>query len=463
MNIIIVGDIILDIYYNSICNRLAPEANIPVFNTKDITYKLGGSANIALNLSKLNINVYLISVSGEDDYNKKIFEILDNNNISHFIITDKNRKTTIKNRIISNNIINTRFDIEDTDDINNDLEIIILNKIKELNSKNKIDGIILSDYNKGVITELNSQNIIEYSNNNNILTFIDPKINNINKYKNCTIFKPNMLESSLISDKNNINEKIIDIFNKINCKIVVITLGKDGMIYYEGKDIITIKENRLYNCIDPTGAGDIVISVLSYYFIKSNNIDLSVKISNYIASKSIEYIGNYCLNINDINEFEIKDLNIFSKKILNISDLESFNKYYLGKKVIFTNGCFDIIHIAHLKLLKYSKSLGDILIVGLNSDDSIKKNKGNSRPINKEQDRIDFLLHLDFIDHVILFNEDTPLNIISIIKPEIIVKGGDYTKDNIVGKEYCKNVIIFNYINNKSTTNIINQIKFNYV
>jgi D-beta-D-heptose 7-phosphate kinase/D-beta-D-heptose 1-phosphate adenosyltransferase len=419
---------------------------------------LGGSANIALNLSKLDINVYLISVCGNDKYNNKIIEILDNNKINHYIITDNNRKTTIKNRIISNNIINTRFDIEDTFDINSDFEKNILNKIKELDNKNKIDGIILSDYNKGVITILNSQNIINYANNNNILTFIDPKINNISKYKNCTIFKPNLLESSLISDKNNIEEKIKDIYNKITCKIVVITLGKDGMIFYDGNIINKVYEKKNLICIDPTGAGDIVISILTYYYIKTKNINLSVQISNYIASKSIEYIGNYCISLDDINEFENKDLNIITKKILNMSDLELLKKYYYGKKIIFTNGCFDIIHIAHLKLLKYSKSIGDILIVGLNSDYSIKKNKGDLRPINNENDRIDFLLQLDFIDHIIVFSDNTPFNILSIIKPDVIVKGGDYTEDNIIGKEFCKEVIIFNYINNKSTTNIINKI-----
>jgi D-beta-D-heptose 7-phosphate kinase/D-beta-D-heptose 1-phosphate adenosyltransferase len=331
--------------------------------------------------------------------------------------------------------------------------------VNDLNTKIKIDGIILSDYNKGLLTENLCKNIIDFSNKNNILTFIDPKVNNINKYKNCTLFKPNLLESSLISDKENIEEKIIDIYKKINSKIVLITLGKNGMIYYNGNTIKKIISSNKINCIDATGAGDSVISIFSYYYLLTKDLDKTIEISNFIGSKSVQKIGNYIVTIDDIKDFEnINNLNFISKN-LSLESLFKIRDLYYNKKIVFTNGCFDIIHTAHIKLLKFCKSKGDILIVGLNSDKSIKNIKGKDRPINKEEDRIEFLLLLDFIDYVILFNEDTPLNIISILKPDILVKGGDYKKEDIIGKDYVKEIIIYDYINNKSTTNIINKIK----
>lgn len=459
MNIIIIGDCILDIYYESTSNRIAPEALIPVFKNESINYKLGGSSNIALNLKSINCNPILISVCGDDENYFKFINLLNNYNINNFIIKDVKRKTTSKNRIICNNVIYSRFDIENTENIDIDIENKILEYINYLNNKIKIDGIILSDYNKGLLTENLCKKIIDFSNKNNIFTFIDPKVSNINKYKNCTLFKPNLLESSLISDKEKIEDKIIDIFNKINCKIVIITLGKEGMIYYDGNNIKKCSHNKKIDCIDVTGAGDSVISIFSYYYLLYKNLDKSIELSNFIGAKSVEKIGNYIVTLNDIKQFENLNNENFISRNLSLENLSKIKNYNYNKKIIFTNGCFDIIHTAHIKLLKFCKSKGDILVVGLNSDKSIKSIKGNNRPINNENDRIEFLLLLDFIDYVILFDEDTPFNIISILKPDILIKGGDYKKDEIIGKEYAKEIIIYDYIENKSTSNIINIIK----
>jgi len=459
MNIIIIGDCMLDIYYNCSSNRIAPEALIPVFKNESIEYKLGGSSNIALNLKSIGCNPILITVCGDDNNYYKFINIINNYNIENYIIKDNKRKTTSKNRIICNNIIYSRFDIENTNDISIDIENKIIEYINSLINNIKIDGIILSDYNKGLLTEKLCRNIIDLCNNNDILTFIDPKVNNINKYKNCTLFKPNLLESSLISDKNNIEEKIIDILQKINCKIVLITLGKDGMLYYDGNSIKKLKNDEDIFCIDATGSGDNVISIFSYYYLLTKDLDKTIKISNFIGSKSIQNIGNYIITLDDIEKFENINNIYFISKNLSLENLYKFRNYFSNKKIVFTNGCFDIIHTAHIKLLKFCKSKGDILVVGLNSDKSIRNIKGNNRPINKEEDRIEFLLLLDFIDYVILFNENTPLNIVSILKPDIMVKGGDYKKEDIIGNEYANEIIIYDYINNKSTSNIINIIK----
>ncbi len=457
MNFIVIGDVMIDKYYISNTNRISPEAPIPVFEVKNIEYKLGGAANVTYNLKSLNCDVKIISISGNDKNHEKIIELFDKNNIKNFIFKDISRKTTIKNRIISDNTIYSRFDIEDKHEINDSIETNIFNKIKLLSDINNINGIILSDYNKGLLTEKLCQNIIKFANDKNILTFIDPKINNINKYKNCTLFKPNLSEANLISSKENINEKIIDIYNKINCQIVLITLGKDGMIYYDGKNINYINnyDNNI-KCVDVTGAGDSVLSAFVYYYCYTKNIEKSCKFSQFIGKKSVEFMGNYIIKLEDIYDFE--NNNKFNSKILNIKDLKEFKNLNKNKKIVFTNGCFDIMHIGHLKLLEFCKKNGDIVIVGLNSDNSIKLLKGEKRPINIENDRIEFLSILNFIDHIVVFEDETPYELLSQLKPNIMVKGGDYNIENIVGREFAEEILIFNFIEGKSTSNIIQKI-----
>ena len=456
MNFIIIGDIMLDIYYISNSNRIAPEALIPVFRNQSIEYKLGGASNVALNLKSLNCNVTIMSISGNDTNKEKIIELLDKKNIEHHIIIDSERKTTSKNRIICDNIIYSRFDIEDTYEIEKEMENKIIQQfLLQINEK-KIDGIILSDYNKGLLTETLCQQIIELANENNIPTFIDPKVNNIKKYKHCTLFKPNLSESALISDKDCLNEKIVDIYNKINCKIVLITLGKNGMIYYDGLNVNRISHEKLIQCIDATGAGDTVISTFAYYYVLHNDLFNAVKFSNFIGAKSVQCGGNYVIQINDIYEFEHN--NKFITKLLDIDNLIEFKKLNSHKKIVFTNGCFDIVHTAHLKLLKFCKSKGDILIVGLNSDNSIKRIKGDLRPINCEIDRAEFLQLLDFVDYVVLFSDDTPFNLLSKLQPNILIKGGDYNVESIIGKEFAEEIILYDFIEGKSTSNIIKKI-----
>jgi D-beta-D-heptose 7-phosphate kinase/D-beta-D-heptose 1-phosphate adenosyltransferase len=309
---------------------------------------------------------------------------------------------------------------------------------------------VISDYNKGLITNSLCKKIIQYSNENNIYTFIDPRTNDYMKYKDCFLFKPNLLEGKTISGCYYKNEITETIEKTLNCKHIVLTCGEDGIFY---KNNIYKQLNNRSTVVDVTGCGDTVLSILVYIFLLENDIIKAIKIANYIAKKSTTFIGNYNLNQDDIDEFIDTIIYDYDK-----TQLVNLTKIYGDSKIIFTNGCFDIIHSAHLKILNYSKKQGDVLIVGLNSDESIKRIKGESRPINNIKERCELLAQLDIIDHIIIFNDDSPLNILSVIKPNTIIKGGDYTKDSIIGKEYADNIIIFDYINNISTTNTILKI-----
>ena len=453
MNIIIIGDIMLDINNTSEIKRNAPEANIPIYNILDVNYILGGSSNVAQNLKNLGVNVEIISVIGNDIYRNIVTDLLDKKCVSHKLFIDTERNTTQKNRIFLNNTLHVRYDIESTNDISNSIEQEI---IEYITKKTNIDAIIISDYDKGVVTENLSQTIITLANQNNIPTFVDPKIKNIMKYKNCFLLKPNQDEAETISGEKNIDKILNFIKDKIECKNILLTRGKEGMILNNIYNKIT--HDSVIKLVDVTGAGDVVLSVLVYSYLKYGDLLKACKIANYIGGKSVSVIGIYNVSINDINEYFEIERNYFYDKIIYDDEIDKIKKISTKNNIVFTNGCFDILHSAHIELLKFAKNKGHILVVGLNSDDSIKRLKGESRPINDIHERSKILSLFDFIDYIIIFQDDTPLNIIKLLAPDFLVKGSDYNLDNIVGKEYVKNIIFFDLIQNKSSTCVINKI-----
>ena len=454
MNIIIIGDIMIDINYQSEVNRNAPEAEIPIYNILDKNFILGGAANVAFNLKNLGANVELLGLIGNDLYGKIIQDILDQHSIKNKLFIENNRNTTQKNRIFLNNKLQVRYDIENTNNISRIIEEQIFEYIV---NKENIHAIVFSDYDKGFITEYICQNIINYANNNNIPTFIDPKIKNYLKYKNCFLFKPNIHEAEKITNETNLDKIIEAIHEKINCKNLLITRGKEGMILNTISN--KIEHDSIINLIDVTGAGDIVMAVLVYVYLKDYDLFKACKISNYVAGKSVGVIGNYSVTENDIIEYNEKPSKCISNKIIFDYEIDKIQKLSKNHNIVFTNGCFDILHSGHIKNLQFAKKNGDILVVGLNSDESIKRLKGSERPINDINERSTILSLFDFVDYIIIFSEDTPLNILKILRPHILVKGSDYKIENIIGTEFVEKVILFDYINDKSTTNIIKKIK----
>ena len=277
------------------------------------------------------------------------------------------------------------------------------------------------------------------------------------KYKNCFLLKPNQDEAETISGEKNIDKILNFIKDNIECKNILLTRGKEGMILNNIYNKIT--HDSVIKLVDVTGAGDVVLAVLVYTYLKNGDLLKACKIANYIGGKSVSVIGNYNVSINDINEyFEIEENYVYDKIIYD-NEINKIKQISSKSNIVFTNGCFDILHSAHVELLKFAKNRGDILVVGLNSDDSIKRLKGKLRPINDIHERSKILSLFDFIDYIIIFQDDTPLNSIKLLEPDFLVKGSDYNLDNIVGKEYVKNIIFFDLIQNKSSTRVINKIK----
>jgi D-beta-D-heptose 7-phosphate kinase/D-beta-D-heptose 1-phosphate adenosyltransferase len=454
MNIIIIGDILLDINNTAEIKRQAPEADIPIYNILDVNYILGGAANVVKNLKNLDTNVEIVSVIGNDTYGIKIKEMLDSNLIENKLFIDENRKTTQKNRIFIKDELKVRFDIEDVNDITENLETAIFEYVIQ---KSNISAIIISDYDKGIVTEKLSNNIIEYANNNKIPTFVDPKLKNYYKYKNCFLIKPNQQESEIISGEKNIEKILTTIKEKIGCKNILLTRGKEGMILNNIYNKIV--HDSIINLVDVTGAGDTVLAVLVYAYLNDCDLLRASKMANYIGGKSVGVIGNYNITIDDINDYYKYEMAEIDSKIIYDYQIDKITRISKKHNIVFTNGCFDILHSAHIELLKFAKNQGDVLVVGLNSDDSIKRLKGETRPINNIDERAKILSLFDFIDYIIVFSDDTPLNIITMLTPDILIKGSDYNKENVIGKEFVKQIILFDFVQNKSSTRVINKIK----
>jgi D-beta-D-heptose 7-phosphate kinase/D-beta-D-heptose 1-phosphate adenosyltransferase len=444
-NILVIGDIMIDKYIYTNISKIANEAPIPVFSFNNEKNILGGCGNVLENMKLFKNNLFLISVVG-NDLNKNIVESL-TEKFNSCLIIDNSRTTTVKTRIISDNKILLRYDIEDTHVITSDIESQIINSFNLLLPK--LDIVIFSDYNKGVLTENICNHIIQSCNLNNKITIGDLKYN-FNFYKHITLTKPNYSEAKSFTKQNNITEIHNIIFDKINCKYSIITLGKDGISFSDNKDsFITSYESN--EVIDVTGAGDIVTAVIGSFF---NKIDITsiLKLATYLGTLSVKKIGTYEISHDDI---------LSAYKWIKNKEFNNDILYHIKNsknKIVFTNGCFDVLHLGHLSYLEEAKKLGNILILGLNSDESIKRLKGDKRPINNLKDRIEFLNKFDFIDFIIPFNDDTPLNIIKLIEPDILVKGGDYLLENIIGREFAKNTVILPFVDGKSSTNIINKL-----
>ena len=467
--IYIVGDLMIDNNHHCSCNRIAPEAPLPVYKLINSDYVLGGCGNVAVNVHKLYSNVSLLSVIGDDDWAAKCKHKIKEFGIIDDTIISKNRPTTVKTRqFVCNKLVN-RLDSEVSTNIDKHTEDLIINKIK--NDSDVISGIIFSDYNKGVLTHRVVRDIIDYANANNIPTFVDPK-NNFNKYEGCFLIKPNKIEASGLLgyeiDKTNLNVSLQKISNIVKSKYVLVTMSENGMVLYNSQshtyDNLCSQYISKSDVVDVTGAGDMVLSIVSYFTTIHDNILKGCEIANKLCQYAVTKPGTCAINAALMKFLNNKPcLKYMYDTTENISFLTDELQ---GKTIIFTNGCFDVVHPGHVEYLDKAKEHGDVLIVGLNSDKSVQRLKGLNRPINNEIARAKVLLGLKSVDYVIIFNDNTPLELIKKIEPSVLIKGGDYDPEEkntdsskyIVGKNYAESTKVITFVDGHSTTNTINNI-----
>ena len=463
-NILVVGDLMIDYYLWGDSSRVSPEAPVPVVDIQKETKVLGGAGNVVNNLIALGARVSVASVIGSDKVGDELLSMLKNLGVDNsLVVVENGRKTTQKGRVIASHQQVIRFDSETKEDISKDSEDILLNLISK--SIEKFDAILISDYAKGVLTNRVLKEVIDFGKNASKKVLIDPKGKDYSKYRGTTLITPNKKEAIEATNIKIVDEESLKragfwLKENLALEYAIITLSEDGIaIFDEEMTKIPTVAKEVY---DVTGAGDSVISTIGFILASGGDIKEACKIANASAAVVVGKLGSATATWDEIIEYERslhEDTTEF--KILNIDSLKEKVKRLKeqNRKIVFTNGCFDILHLGHIKYLQKAKSFGDVLIVGVNSDSSVKRLKGESRPINPEYDRAYLLGALESVDYVIIFEEDTPYELIKIVSPDILVKGGDYQGKKVVGSDIAKEVKLVNFIQGKSTTSIINRAK----
>lgn len=461
--ILVIGDMMIDHYLWGGCERISPEAPVQVVDIARETTVLGGAGNVINNLVALGAQVSVAGVIGDDENGLELRSMLRRIDADERgLIEQGGRKTSKKSRIIASNQQILRYDRESKDPISSESEAALLGYVKGVIGD--CDIVILSDYGKGVITDAVAQGVIAEAKRAGKKVLVDPKGKDYSKYRGAYLLTPNRKEASeatgiAIKDDDSLRSALLSLKETCALECSMITLSEDGIaIYDESMRRFPTVAKEVY---DVTGAGDTVIASLSYALSCGLSIDEAAPFANHAAAVVVGKIGSATVTLDEIDAYEsslrqsTSDAHIKTSQEIALiaSRLKSE-----GKKVVFTNGCFDILHVGHVKYLQEAKSYGDVLIVGLNSDSSVRALKGPTRPVNGEADRAYILAALESVDYVVMFSDETPYELIKSVAPDILVKGGDYEGKTVVGAEFAGELRLVRFVDGKSTTATIERI-----
>jgi D-beta-D-heptose 7-phosphate kinase / D-beta-D-heptose 1-phosphate adenosyltransferase len=462
--VLVIGDLIVDKYLWGSCQRISPEAPVQVVNVHQDIEVLGGAGNVVNNLKMLGAKVDLISVVGSCDTSNELIKLLKGINVkTGYLVNQKNRKSSKKTRIIASHQQVLRYDYESSEKIDSNSQNLIIQTYKKI--VNDYDIVLLSDYGKGVLTRKLTQYLINTAKEYDKKVLIDPKGSDYLKYKGAYLLTPNKVEASMaskinIDDDASLARAIKEIKLQCDLEFSLVTLSENGIAVYDNE--MRIHPTIAKEVFDVTGAGDTVLASLGFAIACGHNIDDAIKFSNLAGGVVVGKIGSSAATLNEIMEYESKLNKSFSKTHIKTSNeiIRIIKELKLkDKKIVFTNGCFDLLHAGHISYLESAKKSGDILIVGLNSDRSVSSLKGSDRPINSEADRAYILSALEVVDYVVIFDEDTPYELIKSIQPDTLVKGGDYQGQDVVGQDIANELKIIKLVDGKSSSKIIEKIK----
>jgi D-beta-D-heptose 7-phosphate kinase/D-beta-D-heptose 1-phosphate adenosyltransferase len=466
--LLVIGDLILDEYIWGAVTRISPEAPVPILETKSENLTLGGAANVANNLVALGCEVHLVGAIGQDEKGDKLVSLIEEKGIfSKGIFRFVHRPTTSKIRVVAHNQQILRIDKEDNRPITEETENRIIKYINK--ALPDMDIVICSDYRKGILTEKVFNAVTHRAKNSKKRVIVDPKSSDFELYKGATIITPNQFEVEKavpikIQDKIDLDRAAEYLLNLTHAEVLLITRGKDGMTLYPNKEKHVDIPTQAKEVFDVTGAGDTVVSVLAMALAVGFNPADSAWLSNMAASIVVGKVGTAVVTLNEINEYLQEEMFRTSQTVLKLEELKKIVSLAkgTGKTVVFTNGCFDLIHGGHIEFLQKAREKGDLLVVGLNSDKSVKSIKGKGRPIKSEKERANIISALRYIDYITIFDETTPEELIREVRPDILVKGDDYAIDEVVGREivegYGAKVELIPIVEGLSTTNIVAKI-----
>ncbi len=463
--VLVVGDMMVDKYILGNVDRISPEAPVPVLHQKEVRRKLGGTGNVILNATSLGARVRAAGRVGNDGEGAFFRNTLHELGVDdRFIFIEGN--TIVKTRVAASNQQFIRIDEETIVPPSNNIFRRIIDATDEF--LKDITVVIISDYAKGFITEELSQAIIKNAKARNIPVLVDPKGKSASKYKGATVLTPNNKEfmdltgMPAIPNESDIKAAALQLCDENDIDFLVFTRSEKGISIINRFDRIksdyptVVKE-----VVDVTGAGDTVVTTIALAMGAGFSLDECVKIANTAASIVISKFGSAQTTIEELNTA----LYTCSKSYIDLKDcVAQINRLKSqGKRIVFTNGCFDILHAGHVSSFIQARRFGDVLVVGVNSDESIRRIKGSTRPIVDLRNRMALLSALECVDFVIPFYDDTPQALIEQIKPDVLVKGKDWAGKEIAGGEFVRSyggrVEFIELEQGLSTTSIIEKIK----
>ncbi len=462
--VIVVGDIILDRYIRGDVDRISPEAPVPVIRVMEKSIHLGGAGNVALNLKGLGCQPILIGVRGEDDSGRALVEILSDENIPNHIVNVKNHPTTTKTRIIGQRQQVARLDEEMRLSISESMAEELAGTLENVLPKAR--ALVISDYGKGLVSPLFAARVIKLSRKRNIPVFVDPKGTDWGHYRSATCITPNLAELRAASRPTVENDAAacLQMIQCLDLEYLLVTRGAGGMSLYQKESNPIHINARAREVFDVSGAGDTVIASLSAAVASGMNLRQALEFSNTAAGIVVGKMGTQPITARELKQSIWDNTLENTPKIVGKKEArEKIARWRKdGDQIVFTNGCFDILHIGHIKLLHEASKHGDRLIVGLNSDASVRNLKGPKRPVVSETERAALLSNIRGVDLVVIFDEKTPLDLIQLFEPDVLVKGGDYTPETVVGHDVVVNnggrVIIVPLVDGVSTSNFIQSL-----
>lgn len=465
MHVWVVGDLMLDEYVMGAVERISPEAPVPVVRVRDTEHRLGGAANVARQVAVLGATVSLAGVIGDDAAGDDLLRLCAASNIdTRAVVRLAERRTTRKLRVLGHSQQLLRLDWED---VKPSAPATTESLVSKLAAGPKPHAIILSDYAKGVLTPETIARITGMRGAAPVV--VDPKHRDFTRYRGATTITPNLRELEAAAGRSldaDATETIAaaarPLAQAAGLEAMVVTLGDRGMLVVpvQGRDIaVPAIQRAVY---DVTGAGDTAISVLALSLAARASLHEAAQLANAAAGVSVGQIGAVAVDAPSIRDA------LHARpdgKILGREDLSARAATWrmAGKRIVFTNGCFDLLHAGHLSLLSQAAKLGDILVLAINSDASVKRLKGPERPLVPQEDRAAVLAALGFVDAVTIFDEDTPLEVLQSVRPHVLVKGGDYRLDQVVGRDLMDatggRVVLVPLTPEKSTTALVERIR----
>lgn len=469
--ILVVGDVMLDRYWLGDSQRISPEAPVPVVNIAESEDKVGGAANVARNIAHLDGQVALMGIIGNDDNADILESILVNENIESALFRQDDHPTITKLRVISRQQQVVRLDFEEYFSEQHSKSLLALFKQRV----NDFDFIVFSDYNKGSLAQVSEMIKVARAANKTVL--IDPKTDDLGRYCGANIITPNLKEfmhaGGQVGSEEIIAQSARKLMSDAGIESILLTRSEQGMSMITQDDKHDFPAQVL-EVADVTGAGDTVIATLAIMLAAGASKAQAAQIANLAASVVVAKLGAATVSPEELYQLANRELFGSQKSHYQtpVDDALQHIRFasLAGEKIVFTNGCFDILHAGHVHYLEQAKALGDRLVLGLNSDESVRRLKGETRPVNSFEDRATVLTGLASVDWVIPFGEinndqydDTPYHLIDQVRPDVLVKGGDYSIEQIVGADLVQErggeVAIIEFLDGRSTTRIIEKIQ----